>query len=130
MDDLETRDLERLRSWFTDESRLWIPPAGPVTGIRRILALFRATFRMYGEIHWRVTEVHPLGGSRYVYLTESWGTTDEGRPYRNDIATIVDFDEEGRIASLSDYFKDTAIFGSGRGGADLLGPADPSRGEA
>jgi ketosteroid isomerase-like protein len=114
MRDLESRDLQVLRRWFTETSRLWVPPAEPVTGVRRILALFRAIYRLYGEIHWRVEEVHPLGGSRFVYTTESWGAFTSGKPYRNHIVTIVEFDEEGRILSLSDYFKNTAVFGQVR----------------
>lgn len=110
MRDLESRDLERLRGWFSDETELWVPPSAPITGSRRILALFRAVYRRYADLHWRVTEVHPIAGDRYFYLTESWGTIGKDTPYRNQIATVIAFDGEGRIRSLSDYFKDTAIF--------------------
>lgn len=127
MSDLERRDPARLRQWFSDESRLWMPPYEPITGARRILALFRAIFRHYAEIHWRVTEVHPAGPSRYVYLTDSWGTLDGGEPYRNHIATLVEFDDQGRIRYLSDYFKDTAVFAARQGGK-APGDGQPSSG--
>jgi len=79
-------------------------------GKRRNLALFRAIYRMYADLHWKVTEVHPIGERRFVYLTDSWGTIGPGREYRNKIATLITFDDDGRILTLSDYFKDTAIF--------------------
>lgn len=114
MQDLESRDLKRLAAWFSDRSDLWVPPAAPVTGGRRILALFRAIFRMYGDLHWQVKDVHGIGEGRFVYFSDSWGTIGAGTRYRNQVATVVRFDEEGRIATLSDYFKDTAIFRKGR----------------
>jgi ketosteroid isomerase-like protein len=114
MADLERRDPARLSRWFTDTSTLSIPPRPAVQGARRIQALFRAIFRLYADIHWRVTEVHELDARRCVYFSESWGTLQGGGPYANQIATLIEFDEAGHIASLSDYFKDTAVFG-GRG---------------
>lgn len=114
MDDLETRDLERLRRWFTEQSVLWMPPRAPVQGSSRILATFRGIFRLYREIHWRVTEVHVVSDRRYIYATDSWGIIGDTTPYQNHILTIVEFGGDGRIAYLSDYFKDTAIFSAGR----------------
>jgi ketosteroid isomerase-like protein len=114
MEDLESRDLARRRRWLSDRTALWVPPTAPVTGERRILALFRAIYRMYADLHWKVTEVHQIGERRYVYFTDSWGTIGKGRPYRNKIATVIIFDDEGRIVSLSDYFKDTGVFGDGQ----------------
>ena len=87
-----------------------MPPTEPIKGDRRILAMFRVIFRMYHEIHWKVTEVYPVGGNRYVYLTDSWGTIGKSTPYKNHILSIIDFDAAGRILYLSDYFKNTAIF--------------------
>jgi ketosteroid isomerase-like protein len=114
MEDLESRDFERLKRWLTDTTELWVPPAPPVTGARRALAMFRAIYRMYPDLHWKVTEVHRIGENRFLYLSDSWGTIGQGRPYRNHLATVITFDGEGRIVTLSDYFKDTAIFGAGQ----------------
>ncbi len=110
MDDLEKRNLDVLRGWFSEKSVLWMPPTEPIEGDRRILAMFRIIFRMYTEIHWKVKDVYAVGGNRYIYSTESWGTIGKQTPYKNSILSIIDFDADGRIAYLSDYFKDTAIF--------------------
>jgi limonene-1,2-epoxide hydrolase len=110
MADLERRDVEKLRRWFFADSVLWMPPVGKIEGDRRILAAFRIIFRGYTDIHWKVTNIMATSGSRFVYETDSWGTIGKATPYQNHILTIIDFDAQGRIVFLSDYFKDTAIF--------------------
>ena len=108
MDDVERRDHRALQSWFTDATEVWIPPRPLIRGSRRILAMFRAIFGRYAEIHWRVTAVHALGANRCVYLTDSWGALDRDVPYHTHVMTLIQFGDDGRILSLSDYFKDTA----------------------
>jgi len=110
MRDLDAQEVDHLQAWFSAASVVWIPPRPPVRGARRIVALFRAALRGYRDIHWRVTRVHTVGPRQCIYFSESWGTRRSGAPYRNHIVTLVEFDEDGRIASLSDYFKDTAVF--------------------
>ena len=114
MDDVERRDIQALGGWFSAEAEMWIPPRPAVHGGRRVVALLRAIFRLYPEIHWKVTAVHPLDERRGVYFTDSWGTIGRDTPYCNKIATLITFDADGRIAFLSDYFKDTSIFAAGR----------------
>jgi limonene-1,2-epoxide hydrolase len=114
MSDLESRDLDRLKKWFCETSKLWMPPTAPIEGQRRILALFRTIFRMYSEIHWKVSDVHAIGENRFIYLTDSWGVIGEDTSYKNHILTLIEFSPEGQILYLSDYFKDTAIFKTGR----------------
>lgn len=109
MEDLNTKDLEKLSGWFHENSTVWIPPAKPVMGSSRILALFRAIFRKYHSLNWEITEIHELASNRCLYMSESWGRVNES-PYTNQIATDISFDEHGRINKLSDYFKDTASF--------------------
>jgi limonene-1,2-epoxide hydrolase len=114
MADLESRDLERVEKWFAPDAVLWMPPTDPISGARRIAAMFRVIYRMYTEIHWAVQEVHSIGANRYIYATDSWGIIGSATSYKNHILSIIEFDEQDRIKYLSDYFKDTAIFNSGR----------------
>lgn len=120
MVDLESRDVERLRQWFIDESVLWMPPFGRIEGARRILAAFRVIFRGYTDLHWNVTNIMDAGGKRFVYETDSWGILGKSTPYKNHILTIVDFDDQGRIVFLSDYFKDTSIFNAEKKSEDAI----------
>jgi ketosteroid isomerase-like protein len=108
--DLEAHDLSRLDQWFSDKSVVRIPPCDEIQGARRILAFFRSVFRLYDEIHWHVTDVYETGERHCAYLTESWGTLRGGVPYHNQIVTLVEFDDQGCIIFLSDYFKDTSAF--------------------
>jgi len=110
MSDLQSRDLKKIADWFLDSSVVWVPPALPVTGSSRILALFRAILKKYDSIEWKVTEVHHLEQNRYFYISESWGITGKTIPYKNLVATDITFNQEGKIEKLSDFFKDTAVF--------------------
>lgn len=110
MRDLGQRDVQSLKHWFLEKSVLWMPPMPPIHGQRRIVAAFRIIFRKYSDINWNVTDIYPAGKGRYIFATDSWGTLGKQTPYKNSILTIIDFDAEGHILFLSDYFKDTAIF--------------------
>lgn len=114
MADLAQRDHAALQKWFTETSTLWMPPTAPVTGARRIGILFRTIFRMYSDLNWKVTELHEVSPTKCIYLTDSWGTIGKDTPYKNNIMTLIEFDADGKIVLLSDYFKDTAIFQTGK----------------
>ena len=113
MSAVERRDHRTLETSFAESAEVWIPPRPCIRGRRRILAMFRAIYALYAELHWRVTAVHALDERRGVYLTDSWGTVDGETPYHNHVLTLVEFDHDGRIVSLSDYFKDTGVFQAG-----------------
>lgn len=120
MCDLESRNLDAIGSWFSENAVLWVPPASPIQGARRIQAMFRLIFRMYKEIHWKVTDFYSVGNDRYIYATNSWGIIGEDTPYKNHILTVIDFDSNGKIKYLSDYFKDTVIFNSEKAPAPVV----------
>jgi ketosteroid isomerase-like protein len=128
MDDMQSRDTRRLARWLTDATVFWVPPREPICGGKRILALLRAIFGMYGEMQWTVRHVYELSPSRVVYFHESVGTlAKNGEPYTNQIVTLIDFDADGRIAYLSDYFKSTATFSRPEGGPPPIHPEPPFR---
>ena len=113
MRDLRLKDCRRLRHWFSEESWVWLPPADPVVGVGRILALFRGIFRRYADLEWEVSRFYPVSSSTIIYETVSWGSlkgNDGDTPYRNSIITVLEFDLQGKIKRLSDYFKDPAAF--------------------
>ena len=126
MDDMQSRDVGRLARWMTDATVFWVPPREPVTGGRRVLALLRAIFAMYETMDWTVRHIYELAPARCVYFHESVGTLAKGGgPYTNQIVTLVDFDADGRIAYLSDYFKSTATFAPPSGGPAPIHPEPP-----
>lgn len=110
MQDLNSLNIEKLEKWFTDETVIWIPPAKEISGKSRILALFRAIFRRYEKIEWSVSEIFNLGNNKYFYQTNSLSNMFGKDIYENEICTIIQFSECGKILYLSDYFKDTNTF--------------------
>lgn len=110
MQDLQSKEVANLKKWFGPVSRLWMPPGETVEGDSRILATFRKIFSRYKELNWKVTQIYSVNQNKFIYETESWGVIGENKPYKNRILTIIEFDEDGKIVFLSDYFKDTAIF--------------------
>ncbi len=111
MVDIQSREAGRLARWMTDTTVFWVPPREPVTGGRRVLALMRAIFSAYETLDWTVRHIYEVGPSRVVYFHETVGTLAKSRePYTNQVVTLIDFDEQGRIAYLSDYFKSTSAF--------------------
>jgi len=112
MQDLQSKEIVNLKKWFGPDSQLWMPPGGPIEGASRILATFRKIFSRYKNLNWKVARIYPVDSRTFIFETDSWGVIGENRPYKNSILTIIEFDESGKIARLSDYFKDTAIFTS------------------
>lgn len=110
MVDMESNDASRVAGWFTENSTLWIPPAGPICGLSKIRALFRALFSRYDFIHWNIIDILPVSATRCIHICDSWGSMKGIPAYTNRVITDITFDDSGKILSLSDYFKDTAIF--------------------
>jgi len=110
MHDMETNNAELVAPWFTEESIVWIPPLKPVTGERRIRALFRAMFSRYEYIRWEVLEILEVSENRCIHICTSIGKIRGQEEYKNQVITDIIFNDEGKIISLSDYFKDTAVF--------------------
>jgi hypothetical protein len=118
MDDFCSRDVSRLRKWVAESCVLSMPPIEPIRGASRVLAAFRIILRNnFSEVFWKVTDIYPVGPKRCIYACDSWGVIGKNTPYKNSLLTIIDFDADGRITFISDYFKDTAIFACARKGS-------------
>jgi limonene-1,2-epoxide hydrolase len=110
MEDMQSNDPVRISKWFSNDAKLWIPPAQPVEGIARVSALFRAMFNRYEFIEWKIIDILPVSDDRCLHICESRGKLKGSDEYTNRVITDITFNDEGKITSLSDYFKDTAIF--------------------
>lgn len=107
--DMNAKDLGALREWFNEESIVWVPPASPVMGQCRIIALLRAIFSRYSKLVWMVTEIFQLTSRRFIIYHLSDATFKNGTTYKNEIITDITFNDELKIVRLSDYFKNTAV---------------------
>lgn len=110
MKDMHTKDATVVAGWFAEDAELWIPPAIAVKGNSRIKALFRAMFSRYEFLTWDIVDILPVSASRCIHICESRGKMKGCIEYRNRVITDTSFNAEGKITSLSDYFKDTAVF--------------------
>jgi hypothetical protein len=109
MFDMNSKNLNALGAWFNDESYIWVPPCGPVTGQRRIVALLRAIFSRYASIEWTVNEIFQVCHNRFIIYHTSEATFKNGTTYNNEIITDITFDNQSKISRLSDFFKNTAV---------------------
>jgi hypothetical protein len=110
MEDMRSKDACRVAEWFSEDSVLWIPPAQPIKGQLRIKALFRAMFNRYDFLKWTILDILPINDNRCIHICDSHGKLKGSDEYRNQVITDIVFNNEGKIQSLSDYFKDTAVF--------------------
>lgn len=111
MVDMHSLDAQRVADWFAEDGVLWIPPAGAVEGNMRIKALFRAMFSRYEYLSWDILDILPVSATRCIHICKSHGKMKNCEPYHNHVITDIKFNEAGKIISLSDYFKNTAVFG-------------------
>jgi limonene-1,2-epoxide hydrolase len=110
MEAMQSNDPARISDWFSDDAKLWIPPAQPIEGISKVKALFRAMFIRYEFLKWDIVDILPVDGNRCIHICDSHGKLKGCDEYRNRVITDITFNKDGKISSLSDYFKDTAIF--------------------
>jgi len=112
MCDINSHDLDNILSWFSDETKVWIPPASIVSGLRRIRVLFKLIFKRYDILNFEILCINELVGDEQKVFVEmcSWGKFRNGESYSNHIVSALKFDKSGKIISLSDFFKDTTQF--------------------
>ena len=112
---LTLNDVDRASNVFADNGVLLFPGLRAIEGrpiVRRMLGIIR---RKYEHIAWL-----PMGPtiSSNGWMVTTWSVT--GRfvgtsvPYENEVLSLARLDQDGKIAILSDYFKDTLSFHPGR----------------
>jgi ketosteroid isomerase-like protein len=108
--DLNTRDLEKLMSWFQEDTQLWIPPAPIVQGSARIKLLLKLIFRRYSDIQWEIKELYQASDNIILVEMRSFGNFTSGKAYENNLISLIKYNDAGKIFYISDYFKNTAVF--------------------
>lgn len=110
-DALSAGDIDTAAMTFASEGRLLFPGLRPVQGrplVKRMLGIIR---RRYDVIRWEPSR--PLIQHDRWMLT-SWrvhGTFKDSRlAYENEGVSLIRLESDGKIAMLSDYFKDTLAF--------------------
>ena len=119
-DALSEENIVKAADTFALNGSLLFPGLRPVVGrplVKRMLGIIR---RRYDTIRWR--PAGPAIGSG-GWLVTSWTVSGTFRnsalPYENEVLSLIQLDADGRIAMLSDYFKDTLAFHPARGPATI-----------
>jgi ketosteroid isomerase-like protein len=106
-DAMNSRDLDSILSWYTDDARTWVLGDGPYAGFhsvsRELLGGFLEAFELRFTILSMIAE-----GDQVALEVESEGTL-AGEPYSNRYHNLVTV-RDGKVAELKEYF-DTAKAG-------------------
>jgi ketosteroid isomerase-like protein len=105
---LNLRDLDRMKALLREDARLDFPKTQPLLGLDRILKFLHLLFRQYPKLVFTVHRTIVQENRGAVHWTNQ-GKNRRGEPYENEGMTLVEFDG-GKIAYLSDFFKDTGKF--------------------
>ncbi len=106
-DAMNARDFTALELHLARDVVFDFPGVDLIDGSRRMLLFLKLLFRKYARLVFTVEEVL-VDEERACVLWTNEGQTAEGEPYLNRGVTVMHF-SEGRIVSLSDYFKDTSF---------------------
>jgi len=106
-DAMNARDFTALELHLSRDVIFDFPGVDLIDGSRRMLLFLKLLFRAYARLVFTVEEVL-VDEERACVLWTNEGQTAEGKPYRNRGVTVMHF-SDGRIDSLSDYFKDTSF---------------------
>jgi ketosteroid isomerase-like protein len=110
-DAMNARDFTDLELHLAPDVAFEFPGAGTIDGSRRMLLFLKLLFRRYSRLVFTVREVLADDERACVVWTNE-GQTVDGGTYRNSGITFMRF-SGGRIAYLSDYFKDTSFIKAG-----------------
>jgi len=104
---LNKRDLSDLSQHLSQDAIFDFPGAGCIKGHKHILTFFKVLFRKYSRLTFAVE--HVISEGKLVCATWSnEGEDKSGNPYNNRGITLVEV-SDGKIISISDYFKDTSF---------------------
>ncbi|MBI5585261.1 MAG: nuclear transport factor 2 family protein [Deltaproteobacteria bacterium] len=103
-----SRDLDRLRGLLAENAQFHFPKTQPLLSPDRILKFLHVLFRQYPELVFTVHRTIVQDDRAAVHWTNR-GKNRRGEPYENEGMTLLEF-EAGKIAFISDFFKDTEKF--------------------
>ncbi len=102
------RDLKRMKALLAEDARFYFPKTQPLLSPDRILKFLHVLFRQYPELVFTVHRTIVQDNRAAVHWTNR-GKNRRGAPYENEGMTLLEM-KEGKIAFISDFFKDTEKF--------------------
>jgi len=105
---MNARDPAAFAAHLCGDAVFHFPGTSPVEGAARIEKLIKILFSKYPALAFEVVRVIADERCAAVEWTNE-GTSRDGAPYRNAGVTVIELGEGGRVAYLSDTFKDTSF---------------------
>jgi ketosteroid isomerase-like protein len=102
------RDPAAFSAHLCDDAVFHFPGTKPVEGAARIEKFIKILFFKYPALAFDVRRVIADERRAAVEWTNE-GASRDGAPYRNAGVTVIELGEDGRVAYLSDTFKDTSF---------------------
>ena len=104
---MNRRDFSHLEQVITGDVIFDFPGVSPLEGSRRVVLFLKALLRRYPRLEFDVKEIL-VDRDRACAVWTNEGADREGKPYSNSGVTLLHC-REGKIAFISDYFKDTSF---------------------
>lgn len=105
---MNARDPAAFASLLAEGAVFHFPGTAPVEGCARIEKFVKILFFKFPALAFEPRRVICDDRHAAVEWTNE-GTSRDGAPYRNAGVTVIELDADGRVAYLSDTFKDTSF---------------------
>lgn len=104
---MNTRNLSELEDHLSEEIVFDFPGSGTIQGKKKVLTFLKVLFRQYPKLDFKVENLI-REAEQVCVLWSNRGMRKDGKLYQNRGVTIIKV-SNGKIISLSDYFKDTSF---------------------
>ena len=105
---MNARDPAAFAALLAEGAVFHFPGTEPIEGAARIEKFVKILFFKYPALAFRPGRVICDDHRAAVEWTNE-GASRDGAPYRNAGVTVIELDADGRVAYLSDTFKDTSF---------------------
>ncbi|UCE17247.1 MAG: nuclear transport factor 2 family protein [Gemmatimonadota bacterium] len=110
-DTFNNRDVSDLEQCLAEDAVFDFPGTEVLQGPKRILLFFKILFRKYPRLAFTVEDIL-VDEDRACAVWSNDGEDNKGNPYHNQGVTLIRV-KDGKIVSISDYFKDTSFVETG-----------------
>lgn len=108
LDHVSSGQFEALAAALAPDCLLLLPGLRPVSGTTLIKRVLRGIRRRYQSLRFETVLQFRSPDDVFVANSMVHGRRNDGSFYENDVITLVRLDRSGRVALITDYYKDTS----------------------
>ena len=105
---LNKRDMAAFENLLAENVKFYFPKTKPLLGKERVMRFFNILLKRFPKLEFKV-EGNVVQGPKAVVHWTNQGVRKDQEPYNNEGATWLEM-EDGKVALISDFFKDTGKF--------------------